>query len=108
MATFDDFVTNWKTAVAALAQKNYSDFLDQAKSDADDFLNEAKSDLTKWTALLVQKQIDKDEFESLLQSDADLLELHSLKQAGLAEARWDMFTNSILQTTVSVAVSTFL
>jgi hypothetical protein len=108
MATFEDFESNWKNAIDALIQKNYSDFLNQAGSDATTFLNEAKTDLVKWTGLYAANSIDKDEFASLVQSDKDLLELHALKQAGLAQARWDLFVNSVIDTTISVALKTFV
>jgi hypothetical protein len=108
MATFATFEGNWKTAVGALIQKNFSDFVNEAQSDATAFLNEAKEDLIKWTDLLAAGSIDKDEFTALVDSDKDLLELHALKQAGLAQARWDLFVNSVIQITISAAMTTFL
>lgn len=108
MATFSAFESNWKTAISALIQKNFSDFVIQAQSDATAFLDEAKNDLVKWTNLLATGSIDKDEFTALVDSDKDLLELHALKQAGLAQARWDLFVNSVIQITISAAIMTFL
>lgn len=108
MATFTSFEGNLKTALGSLIQKNFSDFANQAQSDATAFLDEARNDLVKWTNLLASGSIDKDEFTVLVNSEKDLLELHALKQAGLAQARWDLFVNSVIQTTISVAIATFL
>jgi hypothetical protein len=108
MATFKDFENNWKTAIDALIQRNYSDFVNQAQSDATTFLDEAKSDLKRWTGLYAANSIDKEDLTSLVDSDKDLLELHALKQAGLAQVRWDLFVNSVIETTISVAVKTFV
>ena len=108
MANFAKFTTNLKAALNTLIQKNYSDFLNQAKSDAESFLTDANADLVKWTGLLANKSIDQDDFALLVKSDVDLLELHALKQAGLAQARWDLFTNSVIQTVISVAITTFI
>jgi hypothetical protein len=108
MATFDDFFGQWKTAISDAVTKSYGDFLTEAKSDADAFFTEAKADLAKWTDLLATKAINGDEFASLVKSDEDLLELHALKQAGLAEARWSMFIDTVIETTISVALKVFL
>lgn len=108
MATFADFTANLRTALANLIQKNYSDFANQAQSDIQSFLTDANDDLVKWTGLLANGSIDQDDFNLLVRSDADLLELHALKQAGLAQARWDLLVNSVLETVVSVAIKTFI
>ena len=108
MAAFADFAANLRNALAGLIQKNYSDFANQAQSDIQSFLTDANEDLVRWTGLLANKSIDQDDFELLVRSDADLLEMHALKQAGLAEARWDLLVNSVIQTVVSVAVKTFI
>jgi hypothetical protein len=108
MATFQDFENNLKTAIDVIVQKNYSDFVNEAATDATTFLNEAKNDLARWTDLFAANSIDEDELTVLIESDKDLLELHALKQAGLAQARWDLFVNSVIQATISVAVKTFV
>lgn len=58
MATFSEFETQWKQAAADLASKKFSDFKNEAVTDANSFLTDAKADLIKWTALLVSQQID--------------------------------------------------
>ena len=63
MATFTSFEGNLKTALGSLIQKNFSDFANQAQSDATAFLDEARNDLVKWTNLLASGSIDKDEFD---------------------------------------------
>ena len=108
MATFGDFETQWKQAAGDFASKKFSDFKNQAVADANSFFIDAKTDLIKWTALLMSRQIDEDEFETLVGSDEVLLEMHTLKQAGLAQARWDSFVSGILYLTVSTAIKVFV
>ena len=108
MASYDDFLKNFETAAEALIKKDYGDFASQAKSDVDSFMQGAKTDLQNWTKMLVQGGVSKEEFESLVQGDSDLLELHMLKQSGLAAARADTLKNDLINLTVSTAINTFL
>ena len=107
MANFNDFEAAWKSAATDFATKKFSDFKDAAVNDANSFIKDAKDDLIKWTGLLANKHIDKDEFETLVGSNEVLLEMHALKQAGLAQARWDSFVSGILDLTVSTAIKVF-
>jgi hypothetical protein len=111
MATFDDFVTQWKAAVGDFAAKSYSDFKSQASNDAQSFFNDAEQNLVRWTSMLgdgTNGTLSENDFTSLVEGERTLLELHALKQAGLAEARWDLFTNGILNLTVQTALKVFL
>ena len=86
-----------------LAEKLFKQFTAQALSDVKDFLQQSKDDLKRWIEELVHGEIDKDEFESLVQGQADLAEMRALKQAGLAAVQIDTFTNGVLDIIVSAA-----
>jgi hypothetical protein len=87
----------------ALAEKLFKQYTHQAVSDARDFLEKSKEDLKGWVEELARGDIDKDEFESLVKGQADVAEMHALKQAGLAAVQIDTFTNGILDIIVSAA-----
>jgi hypothetical protein len=108
---FDQFKQQWLAGATQLATKNYGDFLGAAEQDAQSFLEEAAADLARWTAMLgdgTHGTLSRDDFIQLVQGEDVLAELHSLKQAGLAAARWDMFTNALLDLTVQLAFKVFL
>jgi hypothetical protein len=111
MATFDEFVTQWKAAVGDFAAKSYSDFKTEAINDAQSFFQDAEQDLVRWTSMLgdgTGGTLSDDDFTSLVEGERTLLELHALKQAGLAEARWDLFTSGLLDLTAQTALKVFL
>jgi len=86
-----------------LAHKLFKHYTEQAVSDLKDFLQKSKDDLKRWVEELARGDLDKDEFESLVKGQADVAEMRALKQAGLAAAQIDTFTNGILDIVVSAA-----
>ena len=87
----------------ALAQKLFKQYTHQAVSDVRDFLEKSKENLKRWIEELVRGELDKDEFESLVKGQADVAEMHALKQAGLAAVQIDTFTNGVLDIVVNAA-----
>jgi DNA repair ATPase RecN len=89
----------------ALAEKLFKQYTNQALSDVRDFLQQSKDDLKRWIEELARREIDRGEFESLVQGQADVAEMRALKQAGLAAVQVDTFTNGLLDIVVSAAFS---
>jgi DNA repair ATPase RecN len=87
----------------ALAEKLFKQYTHQAVSDVRDFLQKSADNLKRWVEELARGDLDKDEFESLVKGQADLAEMRALKQAGLAAAEIDTFTNGVLDIIVSAA-----
>src|ERR1044071_4136891 len=87
----------------ALAEKLFKQYTRQAVSDVKDFLAKSKEDLKRWIEELARGEMDKDEFDSLVKGQADLAEMHALKQAGLAAVQIDTFVNGVLDIIVSAA-----
>jgi hypothetical protein len=108
MSKFDDFSDQWVKGVEAFTLKSYKDFKDAAITDANAFFSEMDEDLQRWTGMLSTGELSEREFASLVKGEKDLLELHSLQQAGLVKVRVDMFTNGVLDLTVSTAIKVFL
>ena len=87
----------------ALAQKLFKQYTTQAMNDVKDFIQKCKDDLKRWIEELARGEMKKDEFEDLVKGQADLAEMHALKQAGLAAVQIDTFTNGVLDIIVSAA-----
>jgi hypothetical protein len=87
----------------ALAQKLFKQYTEQAVSDAKDFLEKSKNDVKRWIEELARGELGRDEFDSLVKGQADLAEMHALKQAGLAQVQIDTFVNGLLDIVVSAA-----
>jgi len=68
----------------------------QAAKDATDFLKQSRDSLKRAALLLAEGKIDPDDFEDLVRGKRDLAEMRALKQAGLAKAAIDTFTNGVL------------
>jgi hypothetical protein len=89
----------------ALAEKLFKQYTNRAMNDVRDFLQKCKDDLKRWIEELARGEIKKDEFEDLVKGQADLAEMHALKQAGLAAVQIDIFTNGVLDIVVSAALA---
>ena len=89
----------------ALAERLFKRYTSQALSDVKDFLQQSRDDLKRWIEELARREIDKEEFESLVQGQADVAEMRALKQAGLAAVQIDTFTNGVLDIVISAAFS---
>jgi hypothetical protein len=86
-----------------LANTLFKKFLNQAVSDTQDFLQSSRDGITRAGLLFAERKIDQDDFEDLILGKKDLAQMHALKQAGLASATIDTFTNGVLQILVDAA-----
>lgn len=89
----------------ALAQQQFKQYTQQAVGDVRNSLQDAKADLERWVEELARGDIDKDEFESLVQGELDVEKMRALKQAGLAEAQIESFVNGVIDIIVNAAFS---
>jgi predicted transcriptional regulator len=89
----------------ALAEKMFKRYTHQAVSDVNDFIQRSRDDLKRWIEELARGEVDEEEFESLVKGQADLAEMHALKQAGLAVVQIDSFVNGVLDIVISAAFS---
>jgi ABC-type phosphate transport system auxiliary subunit len=88
-----------------LAGTLFKQYTQQAVADVKDFLQKSKDDLERWTLELVNKQIDADEYRSLVRGQLDVAEMRALKQAGLAQVQIDTFTSGVLDIVVKAAMA---
>jgi hypothetical protein len=79
-----------------LGKTLFRQFAAQAQTDARDFLEKTRVSLERAASLLAKGKIDQDDFEDLVRGKYDLAQMRALKQAGLAKASIDTFTNGVL------------
>ena len=88
-----------------LAKSTVSNYVNQAKTDGQHMLMAMKEKLERWTGLLVSKQLTTEDFEWLVNSQKDLVEMAALQQAGLAAIRIDQFKASLMNLIVDTVFS---
>ncbi len=108
MADFNDFWESLKKGLEELIKKNWKEFKDAAEKDGKAFFDKTKEDLKRWTKLLDQGDLSKDDFEWLVAGKKDLAEMEALKQAGLALVRLERFQNALISLVIDTAFDTFL
>ena len=94
---------NVENQTKTLAQEQLKQYTSQAVADVKGLLEKSKADLQRWVEELARGDIDKDEFESLVQGQIDVAEMRALKQSGLAEAQIESFVNGVIDIVVNAA-----
>lgn len=99
----NDILRSVEDQTKALAQQQFKQYTQQALGDVKSSLQDAKEDLKRWIEELARGDIDKDEFESLVQGQIDVAKMQALKQAGLAEVQIESFVNGVIDIVVNAA-----
>jgi hypothetical protein len=102
---FPELFNHLKDEVIMLAQISLKKFGEEAKGDALVLLNSMKEKLKRWTVLLANGDLTTEDFEWLVNSQKDLVEMEALKQVGLAAIRVDQFKNSVINMIVDTVFS---
>ena len=100
---FDQFFETLKAGVIDIAKNEAADYLQQATDDGQQFLNDSKDELIKWTKMLNDGDIDKEEFASLVRGQKDLAAMVGLKQAGMAAVRIDRIRVAVIDLVITAA-----
>lgn len=102
---FKDLFEQLKQGVINLAEGTVKNYAAKAKSDGQKMLKDMKEKLQRWTQLLIEGQLTTEDFEWLVNSQKDLIQMAALKQAGLAAIRIDQFKASLLNMVVDTVFS---
>lgn len=108
MSNFNNFVEVCEEGIKELAVQHTKNFALKAIDDAKESMEKSKKNYQRWTEQLNQKKLSKEDFEWLVKSKKDVLEMHALKEAGLAKVEIDKFKNAFLDLVVKKAFATFL
>ncbi|MEJ2441802.1 MAG: hypothetical protein P8Y06_02700, partial [Patescibacteria group bacterium] len=108
MADFDKYFDKLQKNLKDLVRTNWKNFIDAAGADGQAFLLETKEDLKRWTRLLANGDLTREEFEFLVDSKEDLLKLKALKKLGLTKVRIQMFQTAVIGLIIDTAFDFFL
>jgi len=105
---FKEIFETLKKQVEELATSTLKNYKTAAIKDGKQLLEAMKDDLKRWTLLLADKKLTTKDFEWLVNSQKDLVQLSALKQAGLAAIRIDQFRASVLNLIVDTVFNLVL
>ena len=108
MALFDEIFNEIKTKVIGLATDEVKVYKDKAVKDTNEYLQTSKEKLKKWTLLLVDKKIDGEEFEYLVNSQLGLGEMKVLTNVGIAQIKAEKFKNDVINLVVNTVLTRVL
>lgn len=106
MSDFNKFLQLVKTQLTDIAQEGGEDIKDELLEDGLAFVEKTRDDLKRWSQLLAEGKLSRDEFEYLLKAKKDLAQMEALKKKGLALARIDKLKGSLLDTVAGAAIRT--
>lgn len=105
MVIIDNILKSIEKQSKSLAEKLFKQYTQQALKDVEAFLRKSRADLERWVHELARREIDNDEFKSLVQGQLDVAEMRALKETGLAQVQIDLFTGGILDIVVNAALA---
>ena len=105
MPDFKDLFEQLKQGVIDLAESTVKKYAGKAKSDGKQMLEDMKEKLKRWTTLLAEGKLTTEDFEWLVNSQKDLIQMAALKQTGLALIRIDQFKASLMNMVVDTVFS---
>ena len=100
---FDQFFNTLKDGVVDIVKDEAGEFLDQAKDDGKAFLDESKDRLKKWTVMLKEGKLDKEDFAFLIKGQKDLAKMNALTQAGMAAIQIDRIRVAVIDLVIKAA-----
>ena len=93
-----------KAQLLALLEGKFNEFKPELQKEITLFLEQSKDKLVRWTLLLADQSITKDEFEWLIKSQKELLTLKALQSAGISKIRINNLKNTIIQTIIKTVL----
>ncbi len=105
---FDKFIMLVEKGTKELATNTLRGYKEEALSDAKVFLEISKDDARRWSKLLLKGELTEEDYEWLVLSKKDVVELQLLKDAGLASVRIDRFKNALINLVIDTAFDVFV
>ena len=99
---FDILFKELTTALVSLFGEKWGDLEGASKKDIDRFLEDSKEKLKHWTTLLVNEDLDLEDFEWLVKSQKNLLTMLALRTAGIHNISLGHFRNKVIKTIIDV------
>ena len=104
----DEILKQIKSELTQLFTDNFKNLSNESKKDLNKFLIESEEKLKRWSVLLLEEKITKEEFEWLVKSQKDTLLLTSLKEAGISKIKLSNFKNQVISTIIKTVFGVIL
>ena len=101
---FPKILEQLKDNLVTLAKSTLTNYVSEAKTDAQNMIDSMKAKLERWTLLLANGDLTVEDFEWLVYSQKDLIEMNALKEAGLAEIRIEQFKGSVINLVIDTVL----
>ena len=108
MGDFNEFLEALKGDLDELAGGSFQKYKRQLLHDGTEFAKRLETDLINWRTEYSIFEITKEEFEDLVKSKKDLLEMEELKHEGLARTELNKIRNAIVDAVTWTAVRILL
>ncbi len=99
---FEKVLNELKLALVKLFGEKWKDLKSESKKDIDQFLNQSREKLKRWTELLINGDIDLEDYEWLVKSQKDLMYMQALYSAGVHKISLGHFKNKVIKTIINV------
>lgn len=99
----ETFWTAIKPNLAVLAANTCTSVSDIAFKEGEDYIKRIKTDICIWMTDLQNDKLSKDEFEWLIESSRNSLQLLELKKAGLTQVEINKFTTGVVNLIIDTA-----
>jgi hypothetical protein len=108
MGDFNTFIAELKKNLFEFAGDSFKKYSSQLLQDGTDFAVKLEEDLKRWAEEYSIHEMTKEEFEFLVKSKKDLLEMETLKQEGLARTDLNKLRNGIVEILTGTAIKFLL
>jgi len=98
MIDFNQFLNTLKSGLTDIGNEFGRDYIDDIVSDGTDFAIRRKENLERRAVLLAEGKLTEDEFNWLLRSDKNLLEMKAVKKRGLSVVQMNKIQDAIIGT----------
>lgn len=105
---FEKLLKELKSGLIKLFGEKWQDLKGESKKDIEQFLNDSKEKLKRWTELLVNGDIDLEDYEWLVKSQKDLMLMQALHSAGVHKISLGHFKNKVIKTIVDIVKTILL
>lgn len=86
-----------KEEIIKLIKDKFDEENEAIRKEISQFLKDSESKLERWSQLLKNQEITPSEFEILLQSQKETLQMKSLHKAGITAIKISHFKNAVLK-----------
>lgn len=108
MSKFSQFLEAVLDGAKSVAGQSARDFLKEATADSDVFKQRAEADLKRWTKLLADDEINKEDFASLVRGQWSEAALAALLKSGIAAQKAAELRDKLTDIAISAAFAILL